>query len=370
CWAWSLHRREPRVRRVDMLIVHASDVHLDSPLRGLPEYPESPPLEAFRLATRRALTELVTLCIREQASLLLLAGDLVDASGRDHKTGLFFVEEMLRLREAGIPVFSIRGNHDAASRVIQSLLLPDNVKEFSLAHAETVTLDSLGVAVHGRSYEEREALESFLPGYPPPVPGLLNFGVLHTSAEGRVGHDPYAPCTRRALRNHGYDYFALGHVHTREVLSETPWVVFSGNLQGRSIRESGPKGATLVTIDGGRVARVEHRALDVVRFGACRVGVADARTLDEIAERSHRELTLRARAAGARALAVRLLLQGEGGIGELLSHPAAHRIAALRRAVAEVRGASIWLEGIWGELHRELGGAMPLGGQTEDCEPV
>src|SRR4051812_43429556 len=203
-----------------MLIVHASDVHLDSPLRGLPEYPESPPpIDAFRLATRRALTELVTLCVREGATLLLLAGDLVDASGRDHKTGLFFVEEMLRLREAGILVFSIRGNHDAASRVMKSLLLPDNVREFGLEAAETATLDSLGVAVHGRSYAEREALESFLPGYPLPVSGFLNVGLLHTSAEGREGHDPYAPCTRRALRNQGYDYFALGHVHTREVLS-------------------------------------------------------------------------------------------------------------------------------------------------------
>jgi exonuclease SbcD len=352
-----------------MLIVHASDLHLDSPLRGLPDYPESP-VDAFRLATRRALRELVTLCIEERAAILLLAGDLVDASGRDHKTGLFFVEQMLRLREAGIVVFSIRGNHDAASRVMKSLLLPDNVKEFGVERAETATLDSLGVAVHGRSYAEREALGSFLPGYPPPVSGLLNVGLLHTSAEGREGHDPYAPCTRRALRNHGYDYFALGHVHAREVLSEAPWVVFSGNLQGRSIRESGPKGATLVTVDGGRVVRVEHRALDVVRFGACRVGVTDARSLDDVVERAHEELTLGAGRAGPRALAVRLLFRGAPGIGELLSYSPARRTAALRQAASEVRGAAIWIEGIWGDVDRELGGAIMLDGPTTECEAV
>lgn len=352
-----------------MLIVHASDLHLDSPLRGLPDYRE-PPVDAFRGATRRALSALVTVCIEDDAKVLLLAGDLVDGSGRDHKTGLFFVEEMLRLREAGIRVFSIRGNHDAVSFVVKSLLLPDNVTEFACDAAETVVLDSLGVAIHGRSYAERAALESFLPAYPPPVPGFVNVGLLHTSAEGREGHDPYAPCTRRALRVHGYDYFALGHVHAREVLSKAPWVVFSGNLQGRSIRESGPKGATLVTVDRGHIVGVDHRALDVVRFGACRVDVADALSLDAIAERTHHALTGAARRAGQRALAVRLLLRGASGVGALLSYSPARRTAALRHAASQVEGAAIWIESTWGDIDTRFGCSFTLDAPSAECEGV
>src|SRR2546427_294312 len=138
-----------------MKIVHASDLHLDSPLVGLERY-EGAPVEAIRGATRRAFENLVTVCLEEHAALLLLARD-------------------------------------------------------------------------------------------------LNVGLLHTSLNGREGHDDYAPCTAATLTNRGYDYWALGHVHRREVVSSDPYVVYSGNLQGRNARETGAKGATIVEVHEGRV---------------------------------------------------------------------------------------------------------------------
>ena len=84
--------------------LHASDIHLDSPLRGLARY-EGAPVEEIRLATRRALENLVELAIRESVDFVVLAGDLYDGDWPDFDTGLFFVGQMHRLREAGIPVF-------------------------------------------------------------------------------------------------------------------------------------------------------------------------------------------------------------------------------------------------------------------------
>ena len=100
-----------------MRILHAADLHIDSPLRGLDRYPGAP-VERLRGATRRALENLVSLAVEERVDLLLLAGDVFDGTWKDYSPGLFFSAQMARLREAEIPVVLVRGNHDAASSVV------------------------------------------------------------------------------------------------------------------------------------------------------------------------------------------------------------------------------------------------------------
>ena len=101
-------------------------------------------------------------------------------------------------------------------------------------------------------------LENYAVDYPEPVAGWFNIGVLHTAC-GRAGHENYAPCTAADLAARGYDYWALGHVHAFEIVSRDPWIVYPGNLQGRSIRECGERGAVIVEVADG-----------VVREGAAR----------------------------------------------------------------------------------------------------
>jgi exonuclease SbcD len=350
-------------------IVHAADLHLDSPLRGLPAYPKAP-LDAFRRATRRALRRLVALCLQEDAAALLLAGDLVDGSGRDHKTGLFLVRQLLRLHDAGIPVLSVRGNHDAASRVVKNVLWPGNVVELGLDGPETVVLEGAGLAVHGQSYLRPATYEDLARSYPAPISALANVGVLHTSAEGRRGHDPYAPCSRSGLLARGYDYWALGHVHAREVLAQAPWVVFCGNLQGRSPREVGPKGATLITVVQGRVAAVEHRPLDVVRYTDCAVDVSRHCRLDEVLDGVAVVFRQLARQQPDLGWAVRLVLQGSAGVGCTISHGAAYRQDAVRDVAASVGGAGIWVTQIWATIEGELAADFRLDAPGPHCELV
>src|SRR4029078_11574711 len=94
--------------------VHAADLHIDSPMRGLDKYDGAPTLR-LRAATRRALENPVALCIEERVSFLLLAGDVFDGSWKDFSTGLFFAAQMARLREAEIPRVIGRGSDDDAS---------------------------------------------------------------------------------------------------------------------------------------------------------------------------------------------------------------------------------------------------------------
>lgn len=326
-----------------MKVFHAADIHLDSPLRGLSLY-EDAPIADLRSATRRAFDNLIDATIDEGVDLLVLAGDVFDGDWLHYSSGAHFVRQLLRLRDAGVRVVSVAGNHDAASRITKSLRLPDNVKVLGTGEPETWRDEDLGVAVHGQSYAEPAVTVDLCAGYPAPVAGLVNIGVLHTSADGRPGHERYAPCTIESLVNRGYDYFALGHVHAREVLSLDPPVVFSGVLQGRGLRETGPNGATLIEFGDGHVVH-EHRVLDVVRWEVVEVNAAGCADRDEVCGRVASAIRDAADAAGGRLLAAQVAIIGATDAhGQLLvDRERLHHEVAL--AAAQGAGAQVWVQG-------------------------
>src|ERR1035437_9521159 len=139
--------------------LHAADIHLDSPLRGIARY-EGMPVDDIRLATRRAFDNLVRLAIDERVRFVLLAGDLYDGDWKDTSTGMFFASRMTRLREAGIPVFLLAGNHDAANRMTKSLRLPQNVSVFAARQPETKLLPEGDVAIHGQGFSNQSVFDN------------------------------------------------------------------------------------------------------------------------------------------------------------------------------------------------------------------
>lgn len=326
-----------------MRFVHAADLHVDSPLRGLDRY-EGAPAARLRDATRRALENLVSLCLEEQAAFLLLAGDVFDGSWKDYSTGLFFVAQMARLREANVPVVIVRGNHDAQSSVGKALRLPANVHELSSKKPESFELRDANTCVHGQSFAQRVTSEDLAARYPDAQAGVLNVGLLHTSVDGREGHEPYAPTSLSTMRAKGYDYWALGHVHAREVLSEEPWIVFPGNLQGRHARERGPKGASLVTVTDGAIASVEHRALDVARWALVTVDASEASDPGDVVDLVRSALDAQVKGADGRVLAARVAVTGRTRAnGRLRRDP--DRLENELRAVANDAFAdAVWIE--------------------------
>ena len=175
-----------------MKFIHAADLHIDSPLVGLCCY-EGAPTERLREATRRALENLVALAIEETVAFVIIAGDLFDGPWRNMHTGLFTARQFRRLEDAEIGVYLVRGNHDAESQVRQKIKWPGNVHEFSVHRAETICLEGIAVALHGRGFAHPQVTDDPVPKYPSPVPGMFNIGVLHTNVDGSQGHDPYAP---------------------------------------------------------------------------------------------------------------------------------------------------------------------------------
>lgn len=326
-------------------IVHAADLHLDSPLVGLARY-EGAPVAEVRSATRRALENLVQLCLDEQARLLLLAGDLYDGDWRDYSTGLFFAAQMARLRESGTQVVWIRGNHDAQSKITRHLALGAHCHELSAKRPQTHIIEALSLAVHGQGFATAAVTDDLSSSYPEPIGGVLNIGLLHTALSGRRGHAPYAPCDVRSLAARGYDYWALGHVHQREHVLDTPHIVFPGNLQARHVREPGAKGATLIHVEDGRISKLEHRALDVVRFCVLPVEASGADTLLDVAQLLKSELRRALQEADGRLLAARVEVRGVSRAhGELARDPERAK-AQLQSAANEIQGGDVWLEDI------------------------
>lgn len=323
--------------------LHAADVHLDSPLVGLDRY-ESAPVEAVRSATRRAFENLVALAIDEEVAFLLLVGDLYDGDWKDYRTGLFFVDQMVRLREVKIPVFVVAGNHDAASKLTKNLRPPDNVKFFSTKKPETHFIEELGVAVHGQGYARCEITTDLASAYPSADAGYFNIGLLHTSLDGRPGHAPYAPTSAKLLVQKGYDYWALGHVHKREVVLQDPWIVFSGNLQGRHTRETGSKGCTLVTVENGAVLRVEERSVDVLRWAVCRIDVDGAPSTGEVLDRIARAIASEAERSDGRALAVRVEVFGTTACHNEIAADPDRWTQEVRALATGVDSADVWIE--------------------------
>ena len=292
-------------------IIHAADIHLDSPLRGLGRLGNDGLADELRAATRHAYDNLVQLCITEKANLLVIAGDIYDGDWRSYETGEYFVRGLDRLRQNRIEVALLYGNHDAESSITKRLTMPEGVRVLGTAEPESVEFPDLGVVVHGQGYAVRDVMDNLARHYPKRRDGWINVGVLHTGMQGVAGHERYAPCSITDLTNFEYEYFALGHIHARgeQAGGDTP-VWFSGNLQGRHPRETGPKGALVVDLEPGTPAQVRFAECDVARWAVLEPDLAKCEAVEDVISAMNTEYQTALGLAGDRPLVVRFRLNG------------------------------------------------------------
>ena len=337
-----------------MKFIHAADIHLDSPLEGLERY-EGAPVDLIRGATRRALENLVELALAERVDFVVIAGDLYDGDWRDFNTGMFFIRQMHKLCDAGIRLFLIAGNHDAANSMTRKLQLPTNPDGHGvmLSHdqAETRRLEDLGVAIHGRSFANQAEKQNMVPDYPMPLSNWFNLGILHTSLIGSDdGHDTYAPCSSTDLRSKGYDYWALGHIHKRSLLPVegsplvSPPFLYSGNIQGRHIREPGSRGCFLVTVDQRHQTQIEFRPLDVFRWDVCLVSCVGCTTSEDVLERFRDSLRLLLAKHDRLPVGVRVRLEGATSVHQRLTSHRTAITAEMRSIATVVSDGQAWIE--------------------------
>lgn len=273
-----------------MRFIHISDVHLDTAFAGRSDALRS----RLRHASLQAFERCASTAITEEVDALLIAGDLIDGPYLSFETERFLLRQLRRLTESGIAVVYATGNHDPGTgHRAAGLAWPDGVTVIARGDPVTVPIHRLGSpepaghvtgAGHATAHESDDLSRRLRPATDTRLPQVA---LLHTqvaTAAARRAHHPYAPSTLEHLRGAGFHYWALGHVHLRQELSGTPPIHYSGNLQGRNPRETGPKGGLLVDLTDPTGPLVEFREFAPVRWEKVTVStLAGASTLDEVA---------------------------------------------------------------------------------------
>ena len=328
--------------------VHTADLHLDSPFAAL--HVDNPDLaRILRSATFEAFDRVVQLCLEKQVDFLLVAGDVYDGSDRSLRAQVKFRDGLQRLDEAGIRSFVVHGNHDPLDGWSSTLEWPSGVHVFG-DQVETVEVKKDGAllaCIQGISYPKRDERRNLSLLFHQ-TGSALQIGLLHANVGSDTGHEPYAPCTLEDLLKSGMDYWALGHVHSKRVLSEhLPYVVYPGNTQGRNIRETGEKGCYLVKVRDDKEVEMEFHATDAVRWTTYDLPIHDLQTeQDLINALDHVCVGFSEKASGRPSMA-RITLSGRSPLFKFLKAP--NSVSDLLEMLHE-RGPSytpsVWVEQI------------------------
>ncbi|GKV69899.1 DNA repair exonuclease [Sporosarcina sp. NCCP-2716] len=337
--------------------LHAADLHLDSPFKGITDMPAAR-LAELRESTFAAYQSFITYAVREQPDFILLAGDIYDGEDRSLRAQMRFISGLEQLREAGIPVFLLYGNHDHLAGSWARFKVPDNVTVFGPdVESHEFTVRGQRVAVHGFSYPERHVSEAMIARYPEASGGTLHIGMLHGSIAGDDTHAVYAPFTMKELLQKKYDYWALGHIHKRQLLHEGPPVVYPGNLQGRHRNEAGVKGFYDVVLDDGD-AQLTFVPTSVVRFEEIQVDCSDIRHANDWLAKCREQAEEAAGRSGSAIVRVVNRRIGEEARELFAGAPAEEWLDILR----ETADSRIWFSGLAFEASALTGaaGSSPL----------
>lgn len=328
--------------------LHTADLHIDSPLRGLSQRDEAM-MRTVQRATRTALERIIDLAMEQQVAFVLIAGDLFDGQWKDMHSGQWAAGQFRRLEEAGIGVYYIRGNHDAVSQIQQKIRWPSNMRELPHDEPETIVLEDLGVAIHGQGFADQKVDIDLAARYPARVQGMFNIGMLHTSLTGSELHDTYAPTSLEVLKSKGYDYWALGHIHLRNTqpLCVEPYVTYSGNPQGRHIREAGEKGCLIGELDGTSLKEVTFHPTDTLRWQELVIDVSDETSMDGVIAKAGQAIQSAHGQNGGRSSAFRMTFRGATKVHDELSD-LIRRVEIHQQifAAAESVDDEVWIEKI------------------------
>ena len=236
-----------------MKFLHIADVHLDSPFLGLSFLPS----ELFcqiKNAIQLSFEKAVNFAIDHDVDLVLLAGDTFDSIHPTPQSKIFFANQIKRLVDRQIQVVMVLGNHDYSQ--IDDLLLNESPyfkiigSNEQIEQVDFMTKSQYKYRVVGFSYQHNHITEDIIAKYPPKSTSIYTIGLAHAGMkQSSVDQNNYAPFTLNEVKDLNYDYFALGHIHLRQVLSQEPWIVYSGNLQGRHVNEKDAKGFYFGQVD-------------------------------------------------------------------------------------------------------------------------
>lgn len=309
--------------------IHAADLHLGAPFRGLRDLSEVW-AQRLRTALVEAFDRLIEQAIERRVDFVVIAGDVFDTSRSSYGDYLHFFDGLSALGRAGIPVYLCTGNHDPYTSWQKDFAdLPPNATMFAADRPSFAVFKRDGrplCLLGGRSYYNqtwpadcniaegisRSQAEVFTDEQAP-----FMVGVIHTGLD----LDPVkAPVSPQYLMAADVDYWACGHIHSRYAYPsfDDPRIVFSGCIQGRDIKETGPQGCYLVELSEGAPNRIEEIPTASVVWEQVRVEVGECATIADVEERVMRALYRANGAAQCDDMVARVTLAGKTPLHEAL----------------------------------------------------
>jgi DNA repair protein SbcD/Mre11 len=238
---------------VTFKFIHCSDLHLGSRAYGI--LSRDPELgKRMTEATFNSFSRIMDRAIRDKVDFMVISGDIFDETTETPATRYRFSMELSR---TDIPIFICLGNHDYVMSWTDSIPYPRNVRVFDKEPESIVLNLSNGpVEIIGRSFPSAHSSLNPIKDIKG-KDGIFSVALVHCSVDVVTMDDEYGPCRLSDMLNRSVEYWALGHIHKRSELNREPYVVYPGNIQGRSRREIGPKGAYMVSVVNDQVQGLE-----------------------------------------------------------------------------------------------------------------
>lgn len=264
----------------EISFIHAADLHLDSPFKGLNHLPDWL-LDALKESSFQSLKKLIAAAIEHRVNFIIFAGDLFDQQFRSLRAQLRLKSELETLKQYGIDVYISFGNHDHLGGEWAELSWGDHIHFFpkEVTRLTYCRDDEITVHLYGFSYEKRAETTRMIRFYEKEGDADFHIGVLHGQVEGDRVHATYAPFSVAELLEKEFDYWALGHIHKRTELAEH--IVYPGNIQGRHRKETGEKGCMLVTLKKHEVRKTFIETSPII-WDEAQLDVTTCATIDEL----------------------------------------------------------------------------------------
>lgn len=307
--------------RVPFAFVHCADLHLDSPFEGL--FSKNEKLASLlREATFQAFDNVISVAIENNAAFVLIGGDIYDGADNSLRAQIRYADILARAARHKICCFAVHGNHDPVKAWRANIVMPEGVHVFSDEKVERIPVVCEGQSlayVYGISHGDYRLKQNLAAKFMRQEEDEYAIGLLHCNVGACVDHDDYAPCTTGDLYDGKMDYWALGHIHSRIILSDkAPVIVYPGNTQGRSIKETGEKGCCLVRVQADGSSEIEFHATDVLRWFQADLTIGEAETIDSLRKKlfaQQQELRMQAKQRGSIS---RLTITGRSNLHEML----------------------------------------------------
>jgi exonuclease SbcD len=300
-----------------LTFIHAADLHLDSPFKGMEANVPPALFERMKESTFRSFARIIDKAIAKRVDFVVLSGDLYDAETRSLRAQIFVRDQLSRLHHYHIPVYIIHGNHDHLGGSWAAIDFTDNVHIFKESYVERKAYyrdGELMAYLYGFSYCQKAVTENMTRQYQKEEGAPFHIGLLHGSIDGNNEHSRYAPFSVNELAEKGFDYWALGHIHKRSIVSEEPPIIYPGNIQGRHRKETGEKGCYLVTLEKGSASWVFLPTADII-WSEAEISIEGLQQMDELLQRCYETMNqLRREQEGV------LVSLTFSGYGEVASH--------------------------------------------------